>query len=197
MIFIGAVIAGIGSLWAGYGQDRVIDYLSGGDSYGFFVPLPVTSKSLQFTFNQHGDTPLYDVLADAIDVTKWKKLTSESGLFPQGPKSEGVLRGAQLDKFWEIYRQTRTTLNIGNVGPGAARVAWEAPIPDSDDQRYEFAIWARNGLVTEKLLMHRSSSGWVWAWRLERTLPQVNGGKPVKLDEELLPGFPPDKLTWK
>jgi hypothetical protein len=195
-ILIGAVIESVGALWAGIHQDPLLDYLSGGDSYRIFIPLAVTTKSLQFLFVQHGDAPLYDVLADAVDVTKWRKLSSERGLGSSDLQLRKVLTIPETQELWELSRQTRTTVNIGNVGPGANRLAWEAQVPESDDQRYEFAMWARNGLVDEVLLLHRNSSGWIWAWRLERTLPQVNKGKPRKLDEQIMPGFPADKLIW-
>jgi hypothetical protein len=196
-IFLGAVIAGVGALWAGLDQYRVLDYLSGGDSYGVFAPLPVTGNSLQFVFmHQGGDTPLYDVLVDAIDATKRRKLMGDRGLTSENLRSKKYLSAAETEQFWEVDRQTTSTLNIGNLAPGAVRIAWETPFPQDDDQRYEFAMWARNGFVNEVLLMHRNSDGWVWAWRVERTLPQVNKGKPRKLDEQIMPGFPPDKLTW-
>jgi hypothetical protein len=197
-IFLGAVVGGFGALWAGYGQDRLFDYLSGADSYGFFTPGPVTSKSVEFIFVEKGGTPLYDVLVDAVDITRWRKMSSEKGLFPAGAQSEGVLRGAELDAYWELYRETRANLNIGNVAPGTSRFAWEAPAPESDDQEYQFSIWARNGLVTEKLLMHRASDGLMWAWRVERTSPQVKSGRQgaQRLEEYTMPGFPPEKLIW-
>jgi hypothetical protein len=47
-ILLRAVIAGIGALWAGLQQDRLVDYLSGGESYRLFAPIPVTTKSPDF-----------------------------------------------------------------------------------------------------------------------------------------------------
>jgi hypothetical protein len=47
-ILLGAVIAGIGALWAGLQQDRLVDYLSGGESYRRFAPIPVTTQSPDF-----------------------------------------------------------------------------------------------------------------------------------------------------
>jgi hypothetical protein len=195
-ILFGAIVAGVGALWAGLQQDRLFDYLSGGDSYGLFTPIPVTTKSLQFVFMQQGNAPLYDVLADAVDVTKRRKLSSERGLSSEDLRSKTRLTVVETEQLWELNRETTTTLNIGNVGPGAVRVAWESPVPESDDQRYDFAIWARNGLINEVLLMHRNSFGWTWAWRVERTSPGMNKGKSQKLDEQVMPNFPPEKLIW-
>jgi len=197
MILVGAVVSGVGALWAGLDQDRVLDYLSGGDSYGIFVPIPVTGKSVQFLFMQQGTTPFYDVLAEAIDATKRRKLMDEKGLTSENLRSRQSMSAVEWEQMLEVNRETATTLNIGNMGPGASRMGvLEFPIPQDDDQRYDFAMWARNGFVSEVLLMHRNSDRWVWAWRVERTLPEVNKGKPRKLDEQIQPGFPPDKLTW-
>lgn len=196
MILLGAVISGSGALWAGLGQDRLFDYLSGGDSYGWLQPLTISNRSFQFLFVQHGGVPLYDVTVDAIDLTKWRKLSNQSGFSSNLPQSGKPLSVAEADQLWELSRETRTSLNVGNIGPDGNRLVWEVPVPELDDQRYLFNIWARNGLVTETLLMHRGSSGWVWAWRVERTSPQVNKGKPRKLDEQIAPGFPTEKLIW-
>lgn len=196
MILLGTSVAVAGTVWAGYGQDQLFDYLSGGDSYGVFVPMPVSNQSFRFFLMQQGATPLYDVLVDAIDATKRRKLMGERGLTSENLRSKQYMSAADMDQLWAVDRETTAALNIGNVGPGASRMVWETPIPKDDDQRYEFAMWARNGFVSEVLLMHRNASGWVWAWRVERTLPQVNKGKPRKLDEYVTPGFPPEKLKW-
>ena len=88
------------------------------------------------------------------------------------------MSAVEWEQMLEVNRETATTLNIGNMGPGASRMGvLEVPIPQDDDQRYDFAMWARNGFVSEVLLMHRNSDRWVWAWRVERTLPEVNKGK--------------------
>jgi len=165
------------------------------------MPEPITSKSIQFVFVERGDTPLYDVLADATDVTKWNKLWLAKG-WPAGaldPKSgwsdsSGLIKA---DDIWELHRSTTTSMNIGNIGPGAVRFVWEAPVPESDDQRYGFSIWARNGLVTEQLLMHRTSSGWVSAWRVERAHVENGKQRTRKLDEYITPGFPAERIVWQ
>ena len=101
MILLGAVVSGVGALWAGLDQDRVLDYLSGGDSYGIFVPIPVTGKSVQFLFMQQGTTPFYDVLAEAIDATKRRKLMDEKGLTSENLRSRqsiARLNGSKCSK---------------------------------------------------------------------------------------------------
>lgn len=194
LILVGAMVGGFGALWAGYGQDKLLDYLSGGDSYGFLVPLPPTNNSVPFLFVQHGESPLYDVVIEATDVTKWQQLSRERSLVPAVTPSEEHLTTDQWDRLWKSQQETKTTLTIGNVGPNENKLAWEAPIPKSDDEHYEFAIWARNGLFTEQVLMHQNSTGWTWAWRLERTPIEMKNGKPQKLDKQIMPDFPHDKL---
>jgi hypothetical protein len=102
-------------------------------------------------------------------------------------------------RLWKLQRETRTSLNLGNITPGSARFVCEvtAPPTDAEDQRYEFGIWARNGFFSEQLLMHRTGgSDWVWAWRIEKSSPEVNNGKPQEIDRQVVSGFPQDKLKW-
>jgi hypothetical protein len=203
MILFGTLVSGVGALWAGYGQDKILDYLSGGDSYGYFMPGLATSKSVQMVFVAYGDAPLYDVVGDASDVTKYKKLWLEKGLPPEAldPKSGWSDSTGKItpDQFMEIHRAISTNFQLGNIPPGTLRTAWEIPLPEVEDQRYAFSIWARNGLVTEQLLMHRTPSGFISAWHVERTSPQVkNGTQPSeKLEEYAQPGFPREQLVWK
>jgi len=196
LILVGALIGGFGALWAGYGQDRLFDYISGGDSYILFIPMPLPDSSLKFLVMQQGKSPAYDVMVDVIDVTKWQDGLRAEG-FPSGKDvPTHPMTPQEWNVYWKVLRTTRTTLNLGNITPGASRVAWEAPAPSSDDQHYDFRIWARNGVFSEQVFMHRNSLGWVWAWRLERTSPQV-GGRPQKIDEQIVQGFPKEKLPWK
>jgi hypothetical protein len=202
VILFGTIISGVGALWAGFGQDQLLDYLSGGDSYGFFMPGLATSKSIQFVFVAHGEAPLYDVIADASDVTKYRTLWVEKGLPPEAlePKSTWTDSSGKIttDQLLEIQREISTNISLGNIAPGTIRPAWEAPIPQMDDQRYAFSIWARNGLITEQLLMHRTASGMAWAWHVERTSAQVKNGKQSHetLVEYAQPGFPAEKIIW-
>ena len=168
LILLGTLVAASGALWAGYGQDRLFDYLSGGDSYGFVAPVPPTGNSIPLIFALEGrsTTPLYDVTMDVIDVTKLEAEWPKRGL-PSA--KEGQLSIEQWDHHWRLQRDTRTSLNLGNITPHSARFVCELPVPPSDvkDQRYDFAIWARNGFFSERLLMHRTGvSDWVWAWRV-------------------------------
>jgi hypothetical protein len=198
LILLGTVIAVSGALWAGYGQDMLFDYLSGGDSYGFVTPVPQTGTTIPLIFTESGKTPLYDVSVDLIDVTKNKVEMAQQGIPSPEAQSQRQMSVQEWSRFWKIWHDTRTSINLGNITPGSAHIMTEVPVPASDvnDQRYEFAIWARNGFFSEQLLMHRLDSGWVWAWRVERTSPEVNHGKPEKIDEQVMTGFPPDKLEW-
>jgi hypothetical protein len=202
LILAGAIVGGVGALWGGYQQDRLFDYLSGGDSYGFLMPGPVTSKSIQFSLVERGDSPLYDVSIDMSDVTKWRKSWLDKGWPPQAldPNSNwsDTTGAIPIDQIMDLKRATSTSVFIGNVAPNTVRFAVEVPVPDSDDQRYGFSIWARNGLIHQQILMHRISSGWVAAWKVERTSPQVKDGKQwtEKLEEYTMPGFPSELVKW-
>src|SRR4051812_17380458 len=197
LILIGAVISGTGSLWAGWFKDKVLDYLSGVDSYLVFIPSSSTDKSLSFlVLHQGGDTPVYDVVADLIDTTERQaKSRTILRLEPNSQTISNQMTQEQWTQLWDMMKRTAMTLTLGNVTPGSARIACEVPLPQSDDHEYDFAIWTRNGFFSEQVAVHRTPvSGWIWAWRLEKTLTYLKNAKPRKIAEQVSPGFPTEKL---
>ena len=200
VILAGALIGALGTTLAGYQQDQLSAFLSGDDSYGYLMVGPQTSTSIEYILVQRGDAPFYDVMIDVHDITKFNDLWRKKG-FPEqalNPKS-GWQGSIPTDDSMELQRETLTSIAVGNVGPEQARVVWTAPVPQTEDQRYSISIWARNGLITQELLLHRSGTGWAWATKVWRTSPQVKNGKEWKqpLEEIVSPDFPRDKIDWK
>jgi hypothetical protein len=167
VILVGAFIGMAGTYWAGYQQDQISAYLSGSDSYGYLTVGPQESTSIQFILQEVGDAPFYDVFIDVHDMTKFNELWLKKGLPPQALDPNNKWQGSvPTDVLMELQRQTVTTIPVGNVGPGQARMVWSAPVPASEDQHYGISIFARNGLIAQELLLHRTADGWAWATKV-------------------------------
>ena len=195
VILAGAIIGVIGTYWGGYQQDRIAEYLSGGDSFGYLSLGFETSKSIEYVFVQHGDVPLYDTLINVHDITKANKMRAEKNLplwfswepSQISPKAEDVIK---------IDAETNTAITVGNVNPGEIRRVWTAPVPQSDEQRYSVSIWARNGFIKQELLLHRVGRGWTEAMRVWRVSPSNDQSRQL-LHEFISRDFPKDKLDWR
>lgn len=198
-ILLGAVIGICGTYWAGYQQDQLASYLSGGDSYGVVSMGPLTEHEFAYLFQNRGNQPLYDVYVDIRDITKWKTLWLANG-FPAealDPKSHWQSSDIPTDKTLEMLRQVTTTIPVGNVAPGQLRQVWSTSAPPVADQEYSISIFARNGLVSQTLLIHRNQNGWTWASKSWRTpISSKDGWWKIPLDETVLKDFPKDRITW-
>jgi len=200
VILVGALIGGAGTYWAGYQQDQISAYLSGSDSYGYLTLGPQTGTSIQFIFQQVGDAPFYDVMLDVHDATKFKELWLKKGFPPEALDPNSKWQGSvPTSDGMELQRQTLTAIPVGNLGPGQARIVWTAPVPESEEQHYSISIFARNGLIVQDLLLHRTGEGWAWATKVWRTSIQVKNGKQDRqaLYEMVTPSFPRDRIHWQ
>jgi|ERR1022692_4154070 hypothetical protein len=199
LIAVGAVVGITGSVWAGYQQDRIGEYLTGGDGYGQLNVGVETSSSIRYFFSHSGELPLYDVSLDIRDATKANKLALAKGLNPNYTYSGSISKPTPvLEDIISIESEVVAHVTLGNVGPSSTIAAWVGPIPESDDQRYDVSIWSRNGYFTQEVLLHRIGSGWSWAtkvWRTDRT--SMNGiPKKSALTEFVSSDFPREKVDW-
>ncbi|MEE8608522.1 MAG: hypothetical protein V3S55_13025, partial [Nitrospiraceae bacterium] len=185
LIIVGAVLTGGGYIWMKSQQhafeERTVSYLTGGDSYCYINFFFATSTSLEFGLKHEGENPLYDVMIEILDKSKYDEISPF-----KDDSSEGLV---STDVIMKLLQQTKTALPVRNVIPGALEFVWRTSLPSRDEQRYHISIFARNGYFRQNLILRRTKDGWREAtqvWRSSRV------AKEGKHEETLLRSFVQD-----
>lgn len=78
VLIAGLLIGGLGGWWASKEQStfqkRILDSVTGGDSYCYINPLTESSGWTTFMLMPMGDYPVYDISVKVLNLTKLTKL---------------------------------------------------------------------------------------------------------------------------
>ncbi|HLA38048.1 MAG TPA: hypothetical protein VJZ02_06255 [Candidatus Brocadiales bacterium] len=193
VIFIGAIIAATGAMWASSKQaqferelraksDEIADLnrtivasVTGGDSFCYLVFSlgDGTTNMPPLVLVHQGKYPLYDVGIRIVDLEKFDRVKGEAFTLDR------------MDK-------TDTLFSIGSVSPGQTCIINRGcQLPNADQQRYNIFISARNGFVNQLTRLQRVNNRWKSATKVIREDYVL--GKQVVLLEEVDKEFPRDK----
>jgi len=157
---------------------EAIKTTTGGDSFCYVGIGPyINPDGGMPTVVQVGLYPLYDVVADVVDVEAWTKRVKASNTI-------------------DSAMQTEATLNIGNMARQSAKVMYKDRIPfkQGDSQVFMIRFSAQNGFWTEQLRLRRVNGKWLEALRILKP-----GAKAEKVVYEMIdPDFPREhgKVMW-
>lgn len=194
LIFIGALIAATGALWASVEQTKSEKYLkeknqeianlnkqismsiTGGDSFCYIGhPLDGSQGDKLITaIVQQGKYPLYDVSIRLLDL--------ENSDFLQ---KKGL-------SFIEAMNKSQTIINVGNMPAGSAQMIGTIDLTSKNRMRYNVFISARNGFITQLIRLQRVNGIWKGATKVERD--------GEKLHEKIDPEYPRNdqgEIDWK
>ena len=194
LIFIGALIAATGALWASVEQTKSEKYLkeknqeianlnkqismsiTGGDSFCYIGhPLDGTQgDKLIAAIVQMGKYPLYDVNIRLLDLGKSDSL-QKKGL-----------------SFIEAMNKSQTIINVGNMPAGSAQMIGTLDLTSQNHMRYNVFISAKNGFITQLIRLQRVNGIWKGAMKVERD------GKILR--EKIDPNYPRNsqgEIDWK
>lgn len=184
LIFIGALVAATGALWASVEQTKSEKYLkeknleiadlnkqismsiTGGDSFSY-IGLPLNGSQgdkLLPAIVQQGQYPLYDVNVRIVDLEKSDSL-QKKGL-----------------SFIEAMNKTQTIINVGNIPAGSAQMIGSIDLTGQTHLRYNVFTGARNGFVTQLIRFQKVNGIWKGAMKVERD--------GQKLLEKIDPNYP-------
>jgi hypothetical protein len=173
-----------GALLQGRDGYKLWAYSTGADSYCYIRYLFRTSDALKFSLVNEGPYPVFDATMQVIDHNKWIQLGGTVHGFTEQPPIP------LLEKDLRLEADTTMNMPVGNVRPNEVRWVWDAPVPNNRLQAYYVNISARNGYVTEEILLSKNGDGIVASalrvWKPTGTI--VNGWFQMRVVKEEIPG---------
>jgi hypothetical protein len=160
--------------------------VTGGDSFIYlaFTPEP-NSNNAMLSLLHRGKFPVFDVSIELSDADEVDDRLRALGL----KDKSGSLT---LDQMLELIK-TKATFNYPTVRPNLAlrvRDKWQLPA-DKDLVRYRFAIYTRNGTLSQNLILQRVNGSWAQASQIFRNSNSKK--RPALLYEWADPRFPRNK----
>lgn len=198
LIIIGSLLSISGALLGALVQGRdsyeLWAYSTGAQDYCYLFYGVASSNALKFGLAHEGKYPVYDVVLDIVDTTRFAELG------PPAVVITGKSPAAQVEEMLARWKQVSTSIAVGTVHPGGIGFLWDAPIPKNDLQIYNVTIWARNGIVGEEILLRRTKEGnFVQAVRVFKK-PNEPGAAPTEFLKEDVPtefrNYYPDAIPW-
>lgn len=190
LIFIGAMLAGIGALWASRQQTEferhlrgksdqiaelnreIANIVTGGDSFCYVTIAsldPKTNRGILTVVHQGGH-PIYDVSARIVDLQLSCQIKDYS--LPNLQKAE-------------------TNLHIGNMTKETAVIISPFDLGSSSSRDFNIFFGARNGLFTQLLRLRKIDGKWTTAIKVDKD------GKTVfeKINDDF-PKTKQDQVQW-
>lgn len=191
VIFIGALIAAGGALWASVEQTKserslkeknqeivelsktISKSITGGDSFAYLGhPLDGSQgDNLTMVIVQNGKYPLYDVNIRIVDLEKIS-----------------LLQGNGLS-FFDAMNQSQATFNVGNIPASTAQMLGTHSLKNQTKFRINIFIGARNGFVTQLVRLVKIDGLWSGAMKVERNgeilLEKIDPKYPLNANKEV------------
>ena len=149
-----------------------VNSVTGGNSFCYLAM--VRNFPGVFLAEHHGDYPIYDVKARALDLIAFDRLSREQ-------QQATALRGDNIV--------------VGDLAPGSSKtVNFPFPLPETDEANYNlFFNSSRNGFWIEHMKLRRIGDLWYSAIEVVKPVP---GHKDVRLMEPLVDKGFPKPVEW-
>jgi hypothetical protein len=166
--------------------------VTGGESFIYLAfTVELNSNNASLSLMHQGKYPVFDVSIELWDADEFDERLRSMGL----KNYSGPLTQEQII----AVTQRKATFSFPTVRPNMAMGVtnkWQLP-SDKNHVRYNIVIFARNGILSQKLNLQRVNGSWIQASQVFRS-----GGskkKPVLLLEWIHPDFPRNKngeVVW-
>ena len=175
LIFIGAILAAVGAVWASIDQNKynsklnekneeiaelsrsIVDSVTGGKTICYFTPL--SNNPSDVAVSSKGGYPLYDLTARIVDLEEFDKKPNDKQNYENVIDLKGLSPKAAmpLGSILKLYGETR---------------------------RWNIFFSARNGFFTQQLRMKKINGKWVKAIRVTRSAEKDVGVAYEKVDDQ-------------
>jgi len=199
LLIAGIIIGGIGGFMAAIQsnkfEDLVRGQLTGGDSFCYIQTHFDSYGMVNFSLQQEGEYPLYDVNVIIRDITKRNELVEKLGIHDREFTDEEWKKLQKerdlVGEFLAIQNQSKIysaqwpTLPPKAIVPAMLRI--KLPI-DKDEQKYLAKMYARNGTFTQPIIFRKVDGKWEMSMRVQKFVNAKTG--VIELKNDLHPAVP-------
>jgi len=199
VLIAGLLISGVGGWWAAKEQStfqqRILDSVTGGDSYCYIMPLTENSGWTTLMLKHEGDNPLYDISVKVLNLSKLTELPFDKIRPPmRGEMKKEEWQALMREKdyfgnFSQLTEKATFRLELSILTPTMGYQFERFLLPkETLEQKYLVQIWSRNGSFSQTIRFRQINGQWGYSMRVKRN----SGGdkKSIVLYEQISPEIP-------